>query len=147
MPRGSLSIVIDNTNHYDAWAEWGVALSDGAISTLLAPPATKERISNTSRLEDGKRIDTASQVHYDSRDLTLEMHLIAPDFETFLSRYRSFINTIAKAKDIWFQFNIYGQWLRFHLTYVSCTQFGVYSGTLGKFALRLHEPNPGIGTT
>lgn len=145
MPRGALSIVIDGTTHYDAWNEWGVALSDGAISTLLAPPAAKQRVSNASRLEDGKRTDVSAPVRYEARDLTIEMHLIAPDFETFTARYQSFFNTIAKAKKIYLQFYIYDQWIKFNLKYLSCTQFGVYKGELGKFAVRFEESVPQMG--
>lgn len=147
MPRGALDIIINGQDRYDVWETWNIALSDGAISTLLAPPPVKERISNKSRLEDGERIDTTAPVYYDSRDITLEMHLIAPDFTTFVNRYQSFFNVISKAKDIFLQFHIYNRWLRFHFTYVSCTQFGAYQGTLGKFALRLHEANPSMGGT
>lgn len=150
MPRGSLDILVydgQNYTRYDAWETWQLALSNGAISTLLSPPAVKERVSNASRLEDGKRVDMTAPVYYDSRELTLEMHLLAPNFQTYVSRYQSFFNTISKAKDIYFQFHIYNRWLRFHFVYLSCQQFGVYNGTLGKFAVRFSEPNPSMGGT
>jgi len=145
MPRGYLDIIIDGQDQYDGYDDWGLSLSNGAISTLLAPPATKQRVSNTSRLEDGKRTDITTPVRYEARELTLEMHIVAPTFDAFLTKYRSFINTISKAKTIYFQYNNYGKWMRFNFKYLSCQQFGVYNGTLGKFAVRFEESNPKLG--
>ena len=145
MPRGNVAIFA-NEHSYDAKYTWGLSLSDGAISTLLAPPPVKKRVSNASRLEKGKRIDVNAPVQYDSRELTLEMHIIADSFSDYLSKYRSFIETISSDPyGIRLTFIIYGQTMIFFLRYLSCTQFSVYNGTLGKFAVRFVEEKPNLG--
>jgi hypothetical protein len=146
MPRGTCTIYnwVDTYNLKD---DFGISLSDGAISTLLSPPAAKERVSNESRLENGKRIDIDTPTYFQSRDLTLEMHLIASSFEDYIAKWRSFLSAItATGEGIKLSFRIYEQTLVFDLQYVSCTQFAVYNGTLGKFAVRFTERVPMNGT-
>jgi hypothetical protein len=137
--------------NWDLKNDFGVSLSDGAISTLLAPPALKERISNTSRLEKGRRVDIEAPVYFDSREITLEMHMIAPDFPTLLAQYRSFIDELTYSPQ-GVQLRFYGLYgitvstrLQFNLQFLSCTPFAVYGGTLAKFAVRFIERNPDLG--
>ena len=143
MPHGELTIY-NYENTYDAWDEWGVSLEDGAYGTLLAPPAVKARVENSSRLEKGKRI-IATETFYDSREVTLEMHLYAPGYATFLTRYRAFLAAINGRQGFVMQYRPYGQTLYFKVMYLSCTQFAAYNGTLAKFSLRLVEPQPNLG--
>lgn len=145
MPRGTCTIY-NWVATYDLKTDFGVSLSDGAISTLLAPPAAKERVSNESRLEDGRRIDIYADTHFQARELTLEMHLIADTFEQYMARWRSFLAAItATGEGIRLTYTIYGQSMTFDLQYLSCTQFAVYNGTLGKFAVRFIERKPHNG--
>lgn len=131
---------------YNLKTAFGVSLSNGALSALLSPPAAKERISNESRLEDGKRIDIYSPTHFQARELTLEMHLIADTFEQFLSRWRAFLAAItASPQGIRMTVTAYGQTLTYTLQYLSCTQFAQYNGQLGKFAVRFSEQKPNNG--
>ena len=150
MPRGICKIFNwdGSGTSYDIKQEWGVSLSDGAISTLLAPPAAKPRVSNESRLEDGKRVNVLSPVYFQSRELSLEMHLIAASFEDFLTKWRGFIAALnASGEGINLQFQIYGQTINYRLRYLSCTQFAAYNGTLGKFIVRFEESQPSNGTS
>lgn len=146
MPHGQLKIFNWAGVNGDAFDLFGVSLSDGAISTLLAPPAAKDRVSNESRLEDGKRVDIQAPTHFQARELTLEMHLIANTFEEFLTRWRAFLAAItATGQGIKLRYTIYGQQIEFNLQYLSATQFGVYNGQLGKFAVRFIERSPNNG--
>lgn len=146
MPHGQLKIFNWAGVNGDAFDLFGVALSDGAISTLLAPPAAKDRVSNESRLEDGKRVDIQAPTHFQAREITLEMHLIANTFGEFLSRWRAFLAAItATGAGIKLRYTIYGQQMDFYLQYLSATQFGVYNGQLGKFAVRFLERSPNNG--
>lgn len=128
------------------WTEFKASLSDGALSALLSWPEVKERISNESRLEDGRRIDDTAPVRYQSRTITLEMHIIASSFDDFLTKERALMHFLSDApKGIKLElYGVYGltytNRLTFNLKYLSCTQFGVYNGTLGKFAVRFIEP-------
>ena len=146
MPHGQLNIFNWAGVNGDAFDLFGVSLSDGAVGTLLTPPAAKERVSNESRLENGKRIDIQAPAYVQSRELTLEMHLIANSYEQFLSRWRAFIAAItATGEGIKLRYTVYGQQIEFNLQYLSCTQFAAYDGRLAKFALRFIERNPNNG--
>lgn len=145
MPRGTCTIYNWVTT-YDLKEDFGISLSNGAIGTLLAPPAAKDRVSNESRLEDGRRIDIYADTHFQARELTLEMHLIADTFEEYISRWRAFLAAItATGQGIRLTYTIYGQSMQFDLQYLSCTQFAVYNGQLGKFVVRFIERLPNNG--
>ena len=131
---------------YNIKTAFGVSLSDGALSALLSPPAAKERISNESRIEDGKRIDIYTPTRFQSRELTLEMHLIADNFQQFLTRWRAFLAALtASPQGIIMTVVAYGQTLQYTLQFLSCTQFAQYNGQLGKFAVRFSEQLPTNG--
>ena len=132
MPAGQLYI-----NGYDAYTTWGVSLSDGAKAVLMQPVPLKERVSNASRLEHGKRyINTG--LKQDSREITLEMHMTSSSWEDYLAKYAAW-NTMLMGGTL----NITTSWqsgVTYKCLYLSCAQFAEYAG-LAKFALRLVEPN------
>ena len=133
MPAGQLYI-----NGYDAYATWGVSLSDGAKAVLMQPAAIKERVSNASRLEHGKRILNIG-LKKDSREFTLEMHMSSSSWGDYLSKYAAW-NAMLMGGAL----NIETSWqvgVVYKCLYLSCAQFAEHSG-LAKFALRLVEPNP-----
>ncbi len=156
MPVGELYIFNWDGVNGDCFTLYGVSLEDGAIGELLTPPPAKERVSNESRLEPGKRVNTRTPMQFASREVTLPMHLIAPDYATFLSRYRAFMTAITQsAEGIILYYCPYTRSspqntnsLKFRLQYLSCTQFAAYDGTLAKFAVRFIEryPSLGVGT-
>ena len=148
MPRGICTIYNwdGNESGHDIKAEFGVSLSDGAISALLAWPDVKERISNESRLEDGKRTDIMAPTRFSARNITLEMHLIASDFGDLLAKERAFLAALTYSPEgIILLFEIYGQTIQYRLQYISCTQFAVFGGTLAKYAVRFEERVPRNG--
>lgn len=148
MPTGQLKIFNwDGTGTtYDAFTEWGVSLEDGAIGNLFTLPPMKERVTNTSRLEKGRRVNINAPVYFDSREVTLEMHIIASNYTDFLTKYRAFVEALnASPEGIIMQVFTFGTKIEFRLQYLSCTQFALYGGTLGKFALRFIERYPSLG--
>lgn len=124
---------------------YGTSLSNGALSALLTPCAVKERITNESRLEKGKRIDTTVEKQYQPRDLTLEMHIIASNLTTLQQYKTNLINDLSNKEGVRFIVNAYGKTFYYTLFYVSCTQFAQYGGTLAKLAIRFTEPQPNDG--
>ena len=133
MPAGQLYI-----NGQDAYTTWGVSLSDGAKAVLMQPVPLKERVSNESRLEHGKRyINT--MLKKDSREFTLEMHMTSKSWNDYLAKYAAWNDMLMSGV-----LNISTSWQNrvvYKCLYVSCAQFAEYGG-LAKFALRLIEPNP-----
>lgn len=126
-------------NDKDAYREWGISMDDTSLSALMTPPPNKELIENKSRLEHGKRV-IADNVKVDERNLTLQINLTAPTKEQFLARYLSFCNELKKGT-----LNIktkYQPDLLYRMVYVSCSQFSQFMQGIGKFSLKLNEPNP-----
>lgn len=134
MSAGELEI-----NLYDAYTKWGVGLEDGALNELMTIPATKDFITNESRLEDGTRY--ASQpFKVAQRDITLAMHMIAPTGGNILENLDKFRSQLATG-----QVNIRTRrqiTTVYKCKYVSCTQFSQIDRKIAKFTLKLVEPNP-----
>lgn len=148
MPKGQLII-----NKKDAYTEWGLSMDSSALSALLTPAPIKSLIENNSRIEHGKEVitditktdskgtkTTEKAIKVDSRDLTLTFNLTAPDETTFFSRYASFCKELSKGTlDISTSFQTD---VVYHCIYQSCQQFSEFLRGIGKFTLRLTEPNP-----
>lgn len=148
MPKGQLTI-----NKKDAYTEWGLSMDPSALSALMTPSATKSYIENDSRLEHGKEMITSytktdsdgnkvnvNTVKLDARDVTVTFNITARNETQFLQRYYSFCSELEKGTlDISTSFlpNVV-----FHMIYVSCSQFSEFNLGIGKFTLKLTEPNP-----
>ena len=126
-------------NGKDAFTYWGVNLSERGLTALMTPPSLKERITNNSRLEHGKRM-LNNAPRFDSREISLDIHLIAQNCTEFFTRYNSFCEELATGALVIrtkYQPTVY-----YHTLYVSCTQYTAIIDGLAKFTLKLQEPNP-----
>lgn len=148
MPKGQLTI-----NKKDAYTEWGLSMDSSALSALMTPAPIKSLIENDSRLEHGKEMLTSytktdsegaktevSMVKVDARDVTITFNITAKNEAEFLQRYYSFCSELEKGT-----LDISTSFLPdvvFHMIYVSCTQFSEFVLGIGKFSLKLIEPNP-----
>lgn len=134
MRTGELKI-----NGYDAASKWGAFMSDGSLSALMTPAPMKDYIINDSRSDHGRQVLTAAS-KVASRDLALTIYIKATSRELFFSRYLAFVEELQKgAITIETKYQV---GVKYHCLYVSCQQFAHYNGRLGKFTLRLNEPNP-----
>ena len=125
-------------NGQDAYTTWGVFLDDTGISTLMTPAPLKEYITTKSPLQHGKDVvPVAPKV--DERDVTLVLNIVADNRTQFLTRYAAFIQVL-QAGDIVITTRYTNETYR--MKYVSCQQFSSYRGGVGKFTLKLNEPNP-----
>lgn len=125
-------------NGKDAYEEWGISLSEGALTALLAPPAMKDVIVNESRLNNGKDVINVAKVA--SRQITLELHFTAQSKDDFLVKYLSFCEELKSGVlDIktHYQPNIV-----YRCLYLSCSQFKQFNLGIAKFSLKLDEYNP-----
>lgn len=126
-------------NGKDAYLTWGISLDDTALSALMTPASNKEFVENKSRLEHGKRI-VAANPKKDERNLTLQINLTAPDKDAFFARYDSFCNELAMG--VLEIRTKYQPQVLYRTIYLSCGQFGQFMQGIGKFVLKLNEPNP-----
>nr|DAK34456.1 MAG TPA: hypothetical protein [Caudoviricetes sp.] len=126
-------------NGKDAYAAWGISMDDTSLSALMTPAPNKGLTENKSRLEHGKQI-ISSNPKKDERNLILQLNLTAPDRDTFFSRYDSFCNELdTGVLEIRTK---YQPTVVYRTIYQSCQQFSQFMQGIGKFALKLNEPNP-----
>lgn len=126
-------------NGKDAYQAWGISMDSTALSELMTPPANKAFIENESRLQHGKRVVVANPVT-DQRNLTLQINLTAPDERRFFERYNAFCRELATGRlDIR---TAYQPEVVYKTIYISCGQFSQFMRGIGKFSLKLNEPNP-----
>lgn len=126
-------------NGKDAYLAWGISMNDASLSELMTPPSNKAFIENQSRLQHGKRVITADS-RLDQKNLTLQVHLTAPDERAFMERYSSFCKELETGI-----LNIQTKYqpdIVYKTIYVSCSQFSQFMRGIGKFSLKLNEPNP-----
>lgn len=129
-------------NGKDAWTEWGLSLTDGALAALMTPAPAKDYLSNASRLEAGTRYIADSSVNIpptDEREITLPIHFTANNKETFLTRYKAFCEIL---KDRKIDLYVAATSETYHLLYKSCTSYTHIFGGIAKFSLKVVEPDP-----
>ena len=126
-------------NGKDAYITWGISMDSTSLSFLMTPSANKAYLENEIRLDHGKRVTVTNPV-MDTRDLTLQLHLTADTEEKFFQRYRSFCEELTKGRlEIATK---YQPDLVYRTIYLSCSQFSQFMRGIGKFTLKLNEPNP-----
>lgn len=126
-------------NGKDAYTTWGISMDDTALSTLMTPAPNKEFIENKSRLQDGKQVVSVNP-KADERSLTLQINLTAKDEAQFFARYVLFCKELETGV-----LNIrtkYQPDITYKTIYLSCSQFSQFMRGIGKFSLKLNEPNP-----
>lgn len=126
-------------NGVDIYKQYGAFLDTQGISALLTPPAQKDRLQFSSRLQHGKQVDTTHNRLAD-RDITLTLTITARDEAQFLDRYAAFCELL-KAGTLNISTNIYSD-VVYRCNYISCTQFTQFYTQMAKFSLKLNEPNP-----
>lgn len=139
MPHGELKIYLNGTA-YDAYDTWGVSMDSTALSALMTPAPLKEMIENKVATENGKRVIRTNRP-LDERTLTLGINISAPNKTAFLSRYSAFCSQVLAQGRIDLS-TVYQPGVVYHLDYLSCQSFGEYRQELGKFSLRVVEPDP-----
>lgn len=142
MPKGQLYIRTSKDGQFvDAYDVYGMSLDQSALSTLMTPVANKEYIKNSSRLEDGSRVVKPSMPKKEERTFTITFNITAKDENEFMSRYAKICDEILAVGYIElktsFQKNVV-----YKTYYQSCTQFSQFRQSIGKFSIKLNEPNP-----
>lgn len=126
-------------NGKDAYKTWGVSLTDSGLSALMTPAPNKDYIENKSRIEHGKSVINNS-VKVDERNITLPINLTASNKNEFFSRYSSFCEELAKG---YMEIRTsYQPNVLYRMYYLSCSQFSQFMNGIGKFSLKLNEPDP-----
>lgn len=137
MPRGQLYI-----NNIDVFDEYGISMDQNALSTLMTPASKKEWITNDVRDEDGTRYLLGSYAPRNAaRDLSLTFNLVAPDINTFFTRYAAFCSNILDSGIVNIR-TAYQPNVVYRCVYVSCNQFTQFRREMAQFQLKLIENNP-----
>lgn len=126
-------------NGKDAYVEWGISMDNTSLSALMTPAPSKAFIENESRLEHGKRVVIVNP-KMDARNLTLQINLTASSEKQFFTRYTNFCKELATGVlDIETK---YQPGIVYKTIYQSCSQFSQFMRGIGKFSLKLNEPDP-----
>jgi hypothetical protein len=133
-----------NSTHTNTW---GVVFGDTSLTALMTLPPKKSYITNKSSLIHGKLVlsKSTNAPKYDERDVSLVFYLRANSLPQFLTRYHAFAQQfdggeftlkleVTEGLTTWTE--------QYTLLFVSCTQFSQFNGRLGKFTLKVNEPDP-----
>jgi len=125
----------------DLYSAWGVSFDKTSLSNLMAPAPLKDMIENSVATEHGKRVVRTGR-KYEERTLTLGFNIFAASESAFFTKYGNFCTQVlANGRlDLMTSFQ---PGVVYRLDYLSCQSFGEYCRQLGKFVLRVVEPNPG----
>lgn len=121
----------------DAYTTYGVWLESISPFRQFAP--LKERTENKSPLRNGKEVDPTPPM-VDERDITLTMCIEASSESQFETRLDAF-EAVLRSGPLELRIPTHNSKV-YRVNYVSCTQFTEFNGRLGKFILKLNEPNP-----
>lgn len=126
-------------NSMDAWTEWGINMGDGFIDELELPVPVKERITNESRLEDGKRL-VESEVRKSSRSVSLTFTITGNNEADFRKKKKAFEEVLfADTISIYIPRN--GEEV-YYLTYVNSASYGKNTlRTFCKLTVKFEEYN------
>lgn len=119
---------------------FGVSMDSSALSTLMTPPSLKEWVSNECRDEDGARYLKSLVPKKDKREFTLTFNLLAPDVDTFHTRYAKLCELLAAGV-----LNIrtkYQPSVVYRCVFQKCSQFSEFRLEMASFQLSLVEPDP-----
>ena len=125
-------------NGTDALREWGVRLTGESLQNLMKPLDVKDRVSSTSRLEDGDRYIVETP-RIKAREVQVEFSVEGRTREEFIARFDKFCNTLQEG--VVTLATRYQQNVRYRLLFTSCTSFYTRR-TLCKIAVKFIEPNP-----
>lgn len=126
-------------NGKDAYSTWGIVLTDSALTALMTPAPLKPFVENKARSLDGKAVSIKNP-KVDEREVQLTFSIVAKSKSDFLTKYDSFCTELKTGS---LEIKTYVQpSVLYRMVYGSCSQFSMFNGKLGKFVLRVTEPNP-----
>lgn len=136
-----------NSSSRDTKQRWGMVLAETSVTALMTPAPLKSYITNKSALSNGKQVltDSGNVPKVDERDVQLVFAIHAHTLAKFLMQYHAFCDELKKgAIDLTLHVWEGDSYIKttYYLNYVSCSQFSEYNGRLGRFVLKLNEPNP-----
>ena len=128
-------------NGHDA-SYYGITFDDSAVSALLTPAPAKERIKNKIRTQHGTKVTKGENTEkVDERSLNLNFNIHALNKADFFDKYGKFCSEVLETGHV----NISTTFIpnmEFKCLYESCPQMQEFRFQLGKYQLRLNEPNP-----
>lgn len=136
---GNINYVSIIINGIDARKRWGIITTVNTLNSLLTPAPMKEFPVFNSRLEDGSRIDTDNP-KLQSRDLNLEIQMIADNPSQFYERHEAFCKELYKGS---FDLSTSDRPdIVYHLKYNSCSAYTQFRRGIATLSLKVTEANP-----
>lgn len=121
---------------------YGLVLDESALAVLMTPAGHKEDVSNDSRIEHGVRVLRKSELaRQDKRNLSLKIGIVAQSTSDFYTKYEKFCNDVLATGEVDIK-TAYQPSVIYRCRYRSCETLTYYNGKVGKFTLKLVEPDP-----
>lgn len=127
-------------NSRDVYIEYGISMTQQGLSALMTPAPMKAVIESKSRQVHGKQFVNKNP-RFDSRDLTLPIHLTARNKDQFFDRYSRFCSEILATGYLEIRTK-YQPTVVYRCIYTSCSQFSEFITEYASFSLKLTEPDP-----
>ncbi len=133
----------DNKGWVDAYLRYGLSLESGARSKLMTPMPMKTPTNASEPTVDGVAFSAETIGKSDKSEFSFDIHIVAPNEETFLRRYELFCTEILRGQ--YFQLK-HGKRLGEvrHFLYDGCEPFKEFRLEMAKFTLAVKEPHPEI---
>lgn len=126
-------------NGKDIWETWGAMFCKGTYERLLKPPAMKEYIKNSSRLEHGVRmIANSATSRTDEREVSIQFIIEGGSSTEYLSRLTSFLSELQGGA---IELRVPRLSTIYKLVYTDSSSYGDYGTKMGKFTVKFIEPN------
>lgn len=126
-------------NGNDAYTEYGAVFLKGTYETLLKPPAMKEYITNSSRLEHGVRyVANSNTAKTNERTFQLNLFIKGSSERDYIAKVSALMSELEKGS---FTLKVMDLGYVYNLVYTDCASYGDYGRKRGKFTLKLIEPN------
>lgn len=139
-------VFIVNGVEVDAYNYFGVRMHTGFVNALFAPRTAKQLVSNTSRMQHGKRFlipmrDNKADRKYEARDVTLNF-TIDENGKSYSQNRDAFFKYLEESDVVRIKIPSRSS-ETFKLTYISSASFAEnYWGTFGSVAVKFVEQNP-----
>lgn len=126
-------------NGKDAWDTWKTVMDEGFLEAYLLPPPKKDYVENSSRLDNGKEVDT-SNPKVDSRELSLPFRVFGDTLDEYISNFQGVAAELSQAE---VTIQVPARNINATLIYLRGVSYARdISNLTGKLSIKFDEPNP-----
>lgn len=115
-------------------------------SALMKPAASKGHTAVNIRERDGESYSSCLVPALEARNVTLQFAILAPDKDTFLTRYHDFVTMLRNGINGFLDLRVPELNKTYRMIYLDCTgweQLSDFEGeVVARFSVKFREPSP-----